>query len=338
MSSHTAKRRTPMPEFEPFRALDAGRATLDQSTLIRSEARLAQIMSENPAASPVPLATRAPNRLWRWAAIPVAAAVAIGLGIALPGAPGAETAHATLATWRAEATPIPPDQLSSAAQRCRDKLDFAVADTFAGQEIGLDDDPVIAELRGDWGFLVFAQTTAGAGSALFPDSFWGVDEVAGCFVWFSTPTTPQPQFVQYTRRSPGGITTTSWSNDLVEVTGSHSGSFGASDVPASLRGTTPLVMEARFDGAAFIAVVSPVPDDVLALGINSSDAGAVRATISNGWYAAWWPTNAPDATTSFGVIRDDGSFEQIPLCRGANRYDAETGSCVQMKLDAHQPG
>lgn len=60
------------------------------------------------------------------------------------------------------------------------------------------------------------------------------------------------------------------------------------------------------------ATIGRVASDVVSVEVQLSDGAVITATVSNGWWAAWWP-DANDATASAVAVVDDGSVFESDL-------------------------
>jgi hypothetical protein len=187
--------------------------SLDQTTTIRAQARLEQIMSTprqtdldpmvstrlNQRAgqatllrgmtgygSPAPRTTSSRVRAIRWAAIPVAAAAAFLAGSLLPHSPMVQPAQATIRGWTAAPLALEGDQLSVADQSCRaglngfmDTSTHGLPLTPAGYErqalAQISGAPSAAEQRGDWALLAYL-TDGG--------------QAVTCLAWLAAPGGP----------------------------------------------------------------------------------------------------------------------------------------------------
>lgn len=296
----------------------APRMPLDPTDEIRAEARLQQI-----TASPRETSRRAPNRaprpsrLLRWAAIPVAAAAAIGIGIALPGGIGAPPARASLLNWTAWNDPLTDAELSAADVVCRDAINASLVDrnasvgrwneTFADNPavpqmntVSLLAQPAVAERRGDWGLLGYPQD----------------DGLALCLVWFGAAGP------QITMSAGPGLTTV-----FALLSGPPSGGTAAlrgallpdSDVASTnslagdgvyLQQTAEITIPADASvippaAGVFTMVGGRVGDDITAVTLHTQTGGDVQAAVENGYWLAWWP-GAMGGPDTYHVHRVDG--------------------------------
>jgi len=349
-------------EFNYLRNFAADPASsIDQTATIRSEARLSQILAQPPnsasapslsrrasAANPArrlsPTGTFAPSvrRLHglRWAAIPVAAAAVIAAGIIWPQNPvtpaPALTAHAALATWQPEPTPLSPNLLEIANQQCRKELAASAQSLVSGLaespipgRVSLADptigDLVIAEQRGDWGFLSYAAEVTVAGQQ--------VTNTGSCLVWFPA-TAPGQALVLAASFDTGGAGTLG-SDDAIANEGeisrptilqSWGGAAWMQDSAGNwLAGLRQL--GANFDdGTAFQAVIGNL-DGASQVEIGTADTSVVP-TVAGNWFAAWWPiTFDPDSALgpeSITLIQPDGSAITYFLDEATSSFFSES--------------
>jgi hypothetical protein len=297
---------SPISDLETLRAFDAApKSSITETTTIRSEARLEQIMMTSPdVVVSISGATRRLSqkrmRAIRWAAIPVAAAAALGIGIILPNSPTLAPAHASLASWRADPTALVGAQFAVADQNCRARLadtlmklgegSFDLGDgTYemfdpeftAGQDsAGLT--PIASEQRGDWAFLAYARQTDGP--VLLPGD---VTEVLTCLAWLPADGEAQVQQMHRLLNRSWGSDIVMWQNDEIIANANSLGNGSGGD-----NGQPMLVGEALLtDGTAFSTLVGTVDGDVSKLVLHTETSGDVAATINDGWYVAWWPSN-----------------------------------------------
>jgi len=167
-----------IPEFAPFRALDAGVTKLDQTAQIRSEARLEQIFATARQGTPTVALPRrrasAKAKAIRWAAIPVAAVGIIAATTLTPHrTPAVAPAFANWTAVPTSITDIPEFALASYNEACLSFINDLIerrANEFYGT-MTMPTEPTIAEIRGDLTRLVyqFAQTQpANLSNAILP--------------------------------------------------------------------------------------------------------------------------------------------------------------------------
>ena len=299
--------------LKPFHPEPA--STITETTMIRSEARLEQIMASprHPAPAMQPsrrLSLSKPRaKALRWVAIPVTAAAAFAAGALLPNSPTVQPAHATLASWRAHPTTLTTNLLDPANANCQSELaDMAGIKTPQWQ---IDADlaeptdpatvlawagaPVAAEQRGDWGMLGYRTSEGG---------------IATCLTWLGGSGGPQAQVLYVEGDGHSGFG---------HARGSEETSFASAFV---IDGA--VAQEARLhSGEIFSSIVATIPADVVEVVLHTGVSGDVTATIADGFFMAWWPGswgfrivpggehNFTGIATGYTITRADGSTETI---------------------------
>lgn len=277
---------TPADPLDPeLRALDVAVGVLDDVARDRKAALLASLVSiptDAPDATDAPLdladrrdhGRRRRPRAW-WLLPAAAAATAVGL-LVLPGG----VAPKAYATWTATPSPLSGADLTLATDACRAQL-ARNAEPIEGvppeQQPNVKPETartVVAERRGAYVFVALRTDT---------------DSTASCLS---------------TADSPGQV-------------GSASGGVvtAASSVPAPLEptqlGASGMGITSGPEGA-IISLIGRVGADVRAVTIHSEGA-TIRATVSESYVAAWWPTTSKDTAepvlppiTTFDVTLADG--------------------------------
>lgn len=267
-----------------LRSLDAAPTRLTHDQLDRKAALLATILGE-----PVPvvdLAAVRRRRAGRWvrALIPAAAAAAVVGMLILPGSPGAPRAYAS---WTPEPRPVVGDALTRSSKACR----AAMADTERrGGEVPPELRPdvraetartVVAEQRGDFLFVALATDTGATAQCFLSADDPG--RVYGTTGSAPTASTPPPVVL---------------AADRIEAEGG-----GLASGP---------------DGSYAFAQ-GRVGDDVLAVTLRV-DGATIRATVGDGWFAAWWPAPAASGPSPSPIIAYD-----LTLTNGVVVKDADPG-------------
>jgi len=254
------------------------RTPLGSTAEIRAAARLQQITATPRQIVGARQATPKVRAL-RWAAIPVAAAAALGISVVLPGSPTLTPAQA-LTTWQA----VPGDgsnvDLAAADAACLAAVDEMIADPWLTLENrpDLGAEPILLETRGEWATIAYTGAN---------------NEFTSCLLW--TPD-GQPPVVAVAHVSPRDAMSTIWGsyvNDDFDFDAvlNQSSDVGWAEVPAAdaaqfIEGTQGVNLT---DDDGFSSVVGRVGSDVVGLVLHTYTAGDVEASISDGWYTAWWP-------------------------------------------------
>jgi len=262
----------------------------------RAEARLEQIIATNPDIGPTKNITkyRAPkaNRIIRYALIPAVIAVAIGVTMN-------QHSRSAFATWTAVPVPIPAAQMPQIADDCSrpgmflydsvyeetNNYDFANEVEF---DQTLSAEPTLAERRGEWALLGW----------MLPSRFDPAQDVTICFArdtgdgW----------------RAEGGIWAHSkgyWylTGHQEPVTDTEVALFLQTGGASFQRGFG----EPRVDITVAVGQVGP---DIASLVLHMPT-GDITATISNGWFAVWWPQgsvwDAVQRTRGYTATTVDGT-------------------------------
>lgn len=312
--------RQPILDDALLRPFDAAPSSVvNETTRIRSKARLEQILATSPARVPanqvpphrVPSVVRRRVRRLRWAGIPVAALLVVGAGVLLPGGPSTTPAFAG---WSASAEPLIGTDLDAADSACR----TAIASGRPRFAVG--DGPVVAERRGDWAFLTFVRD--GGLDALGPggSGFSCLTELGGA-------TSP------LTIVGGTGIQVVSGPSDLHEaIIGARTASNWVRSTLDSDQVSVGSVGQYRLTRGSFSLVAGTVGLDVESMTVHTDVGLSVHATIADGRFAAWWPdtrlaenlVTASDGhlvdlggATRFSVTLRDGTvLDPAPLITG----------------------
>ncbi|MCL2594919.1 MAG: hypothetical protein FWD83_05315 [Promicromonosporaceae bacterium] len=259
---------------------------LTKTQRIRSQALLQRITAHAPtgksaAANAGRRQTTLKIRALRWAAIPAATALAIGIGIAIPGSPLTPPAAASMHSWTPEPEQIEQTTLAMANRACNNALNNLDPGWPDGWPFEVDALPVVADLRGDWGLVVMEGLLRPGGGL--------VD--ASCLIWFETPDIPVVQRVTLDSQR-GGV-----EQRPISAESSPQGNV-TSGQRLNYQLISPLLpsasaSESRFIGAeeetTFSNLHGRVSDDVARLIVHTVTAGDVEATVTDGWFAVWWP-------------------------------------------------
>lgn len=292
----------PIPEFEAFRPLDRAPAAIvqGQQFQIQSEATMHRIMQTSSSSN----ISHPSHKAIRWAAIPIAAAAAIGLGIALPGAPGAAPAQAGMNTWTAHTQPVTGDALTAADAACRKEIQWSADQDVQDQLVngawpgtngeivhrpGIPDGPIVTDQRGDWGLLGYAQEDGvlAVCLTLLGDAVDSVVPAAGTVVTssvalWSTGYSASFYAMLGTADSGPGMnydpeTFTEPAADSIDIRNQLEAAVGED-----------AAVEAPYSGRFTIAG-GRVGADVTGVTLDTSSSGPVDAAVDNGWWLAWWP-------------------------------------------------
>lgn len=314
-------------ELSAYRPFDAAPTSIiDESTRIRAQAAKEQIMATDPG-SPhaVRVRSMAPNqtRALRLAAIPIAAAAVIGIGIAIPGGRGIAPAQANINTWTATSTPLTGDGLARADEACRTIFgDHAAIDGLLpdAENSGSGAIPVISDQRDDWGLVGYPLTDGG---------------IATCLVWLGGES---PEVLNWTTPYSTGFTL------LVGGAEQWGGFFDTEEVtePAATGIDLRASQQVRFGADALVTppasgsltiVGGKAGSDIAELTLQTLTSGPVEATITDGYWLAWWPDEMGGAER-FGVANDATVFT-VPGGEIAAGYSATLadGTTMNASLD-----
>lgn len=298
------------PEISAYRPYDAAPAALiDDVIRIRAQARKEQIMSAPTSF----VAHRAVSRrALRLAAIPVAAAAALGVSIIWPHSPMVPPAQASLLSWTAVAEPLDGALLAETDAACRAAMGGETIGSIAGDLlVRIDAPPVVAEQREDWATLVYEVDNAGLiclswmGGEQPEPNMW---EAPSAAVFDGSK---EPSMWKYARSTLSGPMPDSVRVEVAGVTPERGIEF---KFGSSFEFT---------DGTAFTAQVGRVSPDVESLTLHTLTGGDVEATIGNGWFVAWWPGPLGGPSLYWGPLTDENGTpsDDAPL-----QYDRWKGS------------
>lgn len=287
-------------------------ALLNQTTDIRAEARLAQIMATDPNYTPAN--TRTVNtrtqtlaathkRLTkkqlatRLAAIPAVAAGIIAGTVLAPTDSQIAPASA-FATWTAMPLPLEGTRLDSAALACRSEIDW-------NQSLGSDNgpfqpatwqlqvaaQPTVAEQRGDWAFVQWDNSQR--------------NEMANCLIIFVDNEPKVVTWASVLQRGGAGSGGQSVglgefgyfsprgsnrANNRIEteLTGNFL-QWQMRNAPDGTATATYALDGILRDSGEFTVLSGRVGADVVSAVFHTTTGGDVTATIANGQFVAWWP-------------------------------------------------
>ncbi|MDO5697472.1 MAG: hypothetical protein Q4G51_05805 [Dermatophilus congolensis] len=219
-------------------------------------------------AAPGRRAERSRRSRARWL-LPAAAAAALVGAMVVAGQPGEKAAYAS---WTPDPTPVSGELLTTAENACRKGVaDSASRDDDLPPELRPTTKPedmatVVAERRGDYLFLAMAD---------------GQGSTSQCFFDASDPSKPHGMT---------GSAATSMSPAPTEL--GRDGLEGAGGGAASGPEGSYAFAEGR------------VGSDVTGVTVHA-DGTAVRATVTNGYFAAWWPIKPVEGVMVSPIITYD---------------------------------
>ena len=293
--------------MQKFDAAPSG--IMDTNTQIIAKAKLEQILALPSAETPFATPTRKHNvKALRWIAIPAAVLTVIIGTIVWPNNPVSPTqfaaAHGYMASWQPVPSELTEQEIATIDFSCRPLLMGSASwlrSSWEGDEeqlMGSFDftigDLVVAERRGDWGFVAYAHETAD-----------DLATISSCFVWFpqhgTTPAMVQHTFFQTI-------------NPLGRMAGgdSHLGMMARGEYVDAAGYTQPLPFTwtgeplidlslsaglppnrlsqtglAFNDGSAMNAIVGKMPAS--GTPVFQTEAGPVTPTVFGDWFLVWWP-------------------------------------------------
>jgi len=267
-----------------LRSLDVAHTRLTAEQVDRKAALLASIVGEAVPVVDVAVARRRGAGRWVRALIPAAAAAAVVGLLVLPGSLGASRAYAS---WTPQPRPVVGDVLARSSAACR----AAMADTERrGEEVPPELRPdvraetartVVAEQRGDFLFLAMATDTGATAQC-----FLRADDPGR--VYGTTGSAPTPS------APPLAVLAA----DQIESEGA-----GLTSGPEG----------------SYAFAQGRVGSDVRAVTLRVGDV-TVEATVSDGWFAAWWPTASSSRISPSPIIAYD-----LSLTSGVVVKDADPG-------------
>ncbi len=202
-----------------------------------------------------------------------AAVVAVAVGVTLTSSLGSPPAYAS---W----TPAPADLSEAAATQAAEPCGTAaheITDGPDGPEVTeVPVRPVLTEVRGEYAYVVLA----------------GDDAVTECFV--TTPADGEQDVV---------------TSDAVLA--ADPAEPGPRDVTTLQAGTASWSESSTGDGA-LTSAFGRVGDDVAAIELTLDSGEVVRASVDDGWWAAWAP-GASSLPSAADVTFTDGSTAQVDV-------------------------
>lgn len=310
------KTNSAIPEADAFLDLDAMPTTLfDQTTDIRAEARLAQIMATNPQpeGQPTParprltsrLTTHPSNRLtnrlttrqlaFRLAAVPALAALIIAVSVFAPTESRLAPAPANaFATWTAVPAPLTGDRAQAATAACREQIEWSQSGQgpfpTATFQHNLPAQPTVAEQRGDWAIVQFDSTGSRA-------------ELVNCLIIFEADAPKIVTWISQIQIGPNCVGGCAGAQgfgfgdyalfDPYSINNELTGSFLAWEISYAADAGTAIVNYA-LDGTLrnsgeFSVLSGRVGADVVGAVFHTTAGIDVTATIANNQFVAWWP-------------------------------------------------
>ena len=344
-------------EVAVLRNLDAmPTTTFDNTTDIRAQARLEQIMATNPysQSSPKPRALNS-ARVWRWAAVPAIAAAGLALSVLAPHSPTIQPAHASLASWTALPTSLTGENAVAADNACRATMAAIAINPSGAGELHWENDgwvmppmahnfaagfpeffasPVIASTRGEWGTVLYVNSDGTFATCLMwlpPDStaitaslnVFGPTDESGVFfnteLGLNATVSIRPQEI-------AEVFTAELIGNEVIITNATAARF------INLSDEASNSAEPQ-DIHTVISIYGRVGSEVTDLVFHTYDVGDVMATVAQGWFTAWWPARAGDENSAFiatdmfadaTVTLSDGSSFEAPLSAIAHGWGIES--------------
>ena len=264
-----------------LRHLDPAPATvLTDEELERADATLARILA-TPRHDHVPEGSDPPR--WRRSRLLVPVGLVVAAGAAAPAL--LLGGGSAFASWTPKPEPLTAPAVSQAATTCRAALE--VPDHGEGV--------VIAERRGGWTYVLIAGPQA-EGTCLMPDDLVGRKDPAdhteeGFFGGSTTDPVEAPALAR----------------DRIVETENMAGS-----VPTA--GRWPF----SNDQGWFSSVQGYVGSDVTGVTVHTPVGADVQASVANGRFAAWWPSDPPSSehpevmeAWTYTVTLADGSTRRV---------------------------
>ena len=239
-----------------------------------------------------------------------------------PVEPQITTAAAALATWEAVPTALTTADLGLTDLACRQELtDAASAMSTVGPDGLHRASPTIgnlllAERRGDFGFLAYATSADAAGDTV----------IGSCFVWF--PAGAVNGLVQTTTLSTFGAGsgggTSANPGQLMQTRTDDNGANLSQIGPQSWSGavtwddTFAQAFGVVFnDDSALVGLIGQAADPNVVSVTVDTEAEAVTPTLQDGWFVAWWPVTI-DADDAAAFAARQAAFESA---LAANPFD-----------------
>jgi hypothetical protein len=277
---------------------------------IRSRALLARIKageqgSVRTKAAPSRTVPSPWVRVARWAAAPVAALLVVVVVLTVPNdANDGMVIAAPMGGWSASPAVLSTPAASASDAACNAALNALGDDAPDSPPFEIVAEPVVADVRGEWGLIILEGVNRRTGGL--------VD--ASCLVWFDVDGNPVVQRVTLDERT------------LIEDQTALSGEASPqSDVATAQRlryefAVGPLAWttatESLFvdhDGATrFSTLHGRVSDGVVSITLHTERYGDVDVTVTDGWFAVWWPSEwddrrAPALPPGMTLLDSDGA-------------------------------
>jgi len=263
-----------------LRDLDPAPTTaLTDAELERADATFARILATTPGHDQVPEESHRPRRRRTLVLVGLIGAAGAAVPALLVGGGSA------FASWTPKPEPLTAAAVSEAATTCRAALE--VPDQ--GERV------VSAERRGEWTYVLIAGPQA-EGACLMPDDLVGQEDPAdhkeeGFFGTYDTDPVEAPTLAR----------------DRIVETESMEGS-----VP------TPGLWPFSSDEGWFRWVQGYVGSDVTGVTVHPPAGPDVEASVANGRFAAWWPSDQPSSenpevmrASTYTVTLADGSTRRV---------------------------
>lgn len=265
-------------------SLDAAPTHLTDDQHDRKAALLAAILGDAAPVAGLVEARPRPSGRWVRALIPAAAAAAVVGMLILPGSTGAPPAYAS---WTPEARPVVGDALTRSSDACRAAMG-GMAGPSGDEAPELRSDvraetarTVVAEQRGDFLFVAMVTDSSATGECfLLAENPGRVVAMTG---GAPTAATPPPVVL---------------ASDQIEAAGG-----GLASGPEG----------------SYAFAGGRVGDEVRAVTIRV-DGVTIQATVSDGSFAAWWPTRLVSEPTPSPILAYD-----VTLADGRILKDADPG-------------
>ncbi len=263
-----------------LRDLDPAPTTvLTNEELERADATFARILA-TPSHDQVPEESPRPRWRWRRLLVPMGLVGAAGAAVTAPLLSGGSA----FASWTPKPEPLTAAAVSGAATTCRAALE--VPDQ--GERVA------ITERRGGWTYVLIAGPKAEA-ACLMPDDLIGHqdpgDHREGFFGGYTTDPVKAPTL----------------GRDRIDETENMTGS-----VP------TPGRWLFSNDEGWFSLVQGYVGSDVTGVTVHTPVGPDVEASVANGRFAAWWPSDQPSSKNSeemgawtYTMTLADGSTRRV---------------------------
>ncbi len=241
-----------------LRDLDPAPTTvLTDEELERADATFARILA-TPSHDQVPEESDRPRRRWRRLLMPVGLVGATGAAVTALLLSGGSA----FTSWSPKPEPLRAAAVGEAATTCRAALEMP----DQGERVA------IAERRGGWTYVLLAAGKS-EGACLMPDDLLGHHDPAD--------HTGQGFFGGYT---PDPVEAPTLARDRIVETENMTG-----NVP------TPRLWPFSNDEARFSLVQGYVGSEVTGVLVHTPVGPDVQASVANGRFAAWWPSDQPSS-------------------------------------------